>query len=176
MTSLAQGAAGLALVLAFALLCPRQVDAALRLLGAQAAVVTIALLAQDSLVPAVGVAAFGVGVIPMVLRRVMVRLDLPHETGISMGVHRTVAAGGGCALLALQFGKADLPLAVVLLSVLLVATRRHPVMQIAGLAALQNGIALLAAGQPIGPAALMVLPVIPALALLALWHQRREPA
>jgi hydrogenase-4 component E len=172
MTSLAQGSAGLALVLSFALLCPRQVGTALRLLTAQTAAVTVAALADADWVAGAVWFACGTVAAPLLLRRLLSGLDLPYTTLPAGGSALVLLVAGALTALAMSMGPLGLPLAILLLGVLLVATRRHPAMHVIGLLAMQNGLVLAAAGSSLAAGGAAALPVVPALAGAALWLRR----
>ena len=91
------------------------------------------------------------------------------------GVKPGVAIGAVLAILCQSLGSLALPSAIVLLSILLAATRSHKSMQVVALVALQNGVAL--AGSLVAhpddlpaalvfPLACLVLPLPLAVALL----------
>jgi hydrogenase-4 component E len=98
-------------------------------------------------------------VIPVTLRRIVVRLGIHREIETVVGVGVTMLAG--MALVALSMvvmlkaaaavapiGREDLSfaLAVVLLGLLMMVTRRNAVSQVVGFMSLENGLVLAAAG------------------------------
>ncbi len=98
-------------------------------------------------------------VIPIVLRRIVERLGIHREIETAVGIGLTMLAG--IALVALSMvvmlrvtGKADpiaredlaLALAVVLLGLLVMVTRRNAVGQVVGFMSLENGLVLAATG------------------------------
>jgi hydrogenase-4 membrane subunit HyfE len=170
MTSLAQGAAGVVLVVAFALLGVRQIAAAVVLLVAQAIAVAVATAAQHMGLPALAELAVQALAAPMLLRHLLARLGGSQTTLPIGGTKLAVIAGAVLTVLAMPWGHLGLPLAVTLLALLLVAMRRHPVMQIIGLLAAQNGLVLAAAGSHWTGIYGVVVPVVPLLAGAALWQ------
>ncbi len=97
--------------------------------------------------------------IPMVLRRIVERLGIHREIETAVGIGLTMLAG--IALVALSMvvmlrvtGKANpiaredlaLALAVVLLGLLIMVTRRNAVGQVVGFMSLENGLVLAATG------------------------------
>jgi hydrogenase-4 membrane subunit HyfE len=169
MSSLAQGAAGVVLVMAFALLGVRQISAAVVLLIAQAVAVAVAAAAQHQTPAAVAELALQALAVPMGLRRLLGRLGGAQTTVPVGGTKLAVIAGAVLTVLALPWGNLGLPLAVVLLALLLLATRRHPGMQLSGLLAAQNGLVLAASGIAWAGIYVVVLPIVPLLAVAALW-------
>lgn len=175
MSPLAQGAAGLAVALGFALLATGRTRGAAMLCVAQAVVVAIAALAQHHL----GVAALELAEAaalgwlggppdhPASVRRISMRY-LPQQP---LHIPAILAAGAVLAALAATVPTAGLPLAVILLGLLMVAARPLPLHHALGIAAAQNGLALaaLAIGLSGRSLALAVLPWLPALAFGALW-------
>jgi hydrogenase-4 component E len=168
-TSLAQGSAGLALVLSFALLCPRQVTAALHLLVVQAGAVAVAAAARNQPIAAAGELLLGAVLAPIFVGRLLDRLNIARTSSPAGGTRLAVIAGAILALLAMPIGGLGLPLAVVLLAILLIATRRHPVMQLIGLLALQNGLVLAALEADWAGRYATSCPVVPGLVAAALW-------
>jgi hydrogenase-4 component E len=177
MSSIAQGAAGVVLVVAFALLGVRQIHAAMALLITQAIAVTVATAAQHQVPAAAAELVLQALLAPMLLRRLLGRLGGSQTTVPEGGTKLAVIAGAGLTVLALPWGSLGLPLAVVLLALLLMATRRHPVVQVIGLLAVQNGLVLAAAGTGWRGIYAVVAPIAPALAGAALWlHSQPDQA
>ena len=98
-------------------------------------------------------------VIPMALRRIIVKLGIHREIESVVGVGMTMLAGIGLVALSLQAvlpvtGGSDpvarediaLALSVVLLGLLMMVTRRNAVSQVIGFMSLENGIVLAATG------------------------------
>jgi hypothetical protein len=171
MTALAQACAGLALAAGLAMLCFRQLRGTFFCFAAQsAATAAVAVLAQQPLLMAAPAATLAA----IQLLRLRTRVPL-HASGLTAGV----AAGMTVALLCLSAGEAGLPLAVVMLSVVLAATRADAVTQLLAVGALGNGIVLtgcLAAGDDLLPLACLALPLPLALTLFAAPHGTVEPA
>jgi hypothetical protein len=151
MIALAQGCAGLALVMCFALLGTRQVSAAAILLSVQSlAVATCALALRQPVIAAMTVAANGIGAVWFVRRQMHgFAVVAPPSGGAKLGI----LAGAALAALAQTRGQMAEPLAVMLLSVLLAATRRHSLMHVVALVSLQNGLGLAAAEAATAPLA-----------------------
>jgi hydrogenase-4 membrane subunit HyfE len=177
MTTLAQGAVGVALVMAFALLGVTEIGGAMVLLTGQAIAVTVAMAAQNQLSVAGAELILQAVAIPMILRRLANRLGDSKTTapfGVPLGGRRlAIITGAVLTVLALPLGTLGLPLAVMLLGLLLLATRRHPIAHLTGLTAIQNGLTLAAAGIAWTGAYIVVVPVVPALSAAALWHATR---
>ena len=156
MTALAQGCAGLALVMCFALLRTRQISAAVVLLAVQslAVAVTAAVLHRPVLAAAPLLLAASVWFIP---RRSNALVPGTAPVG---GAKLGILAAFTLAVLCQSQGPLGMPLAIVLLSMLLATTRRHPFMHVTALVALGNGLALaacLAPGDPLNPPVLLPL-------------------
>jgi hypothetical protein len=146
-TALAQGTAGLALVMCFGLLGARQVALASILLAIQGLAVAIAALAQHQPLIAAATAAIDVVGAVWFLRVASigaVRSPAAPPEGPIGGARLGIIAGAALAVLCQSSGPLALPLAIVLLSVLLAATRQHKLMQLMALVSLQNGVALVA--------------------------------
>jgi hypothetical protein len=161
MTALAQASAGLALVMAFALLRCAQVRAAAIILGVQAAAVALTasifhhpLMAVPPLLLTAGFS----------LLRQATPIFQAHTAPIG-GAKLGIGAGTVLAILCQSQGAASLPAAILLLAILLAVTRSHPLMQIAALVAAQNAIAL-GASLLIEPAPLPAALLLPAACLL----------
>src|ERR1700710_1409998 len=138
MTAFAQGSAGVALVMCFALLRTGQVSAAAILLAVQSvAVAATAVILHQPLManpPLVLSAGFW-----------LLRRETPIFRGNTVpigGAKLGIAVGAVLAILCQSQAGLALPSAIVLLSILLATTRSHPLMQIAALVAAQNGLAL----------------------------------
>ncbi|NCM97503.1 MAG: hydrogenase-4 component E [Rhodobacterales bacterium] len=98
-------------------------------------------------------------VIPMALRRIVKQLGIHREVEQVVGIGLTMMAGIGLAALSIililrvtenadAFAREDLAfaLAVVLLGLLMMVTRRNAVSQVVGFMSLENGLILAAAG------------------------------
>jgi hypothetical protein len=160
MTALAQGSAGLALVMGFAMLVSGQLTAAVVMLVVQsvAVAITAVVLHQPLMAIPPLVLAAGTG---------LPRPDPidPRTTPIG-GAKLGIAVGAVLAILCQSLGALALPATIVLLSILLAATRSQPLMQLMALVALQNGITL--AGSLIAPPAMDPTALLFPLACLAL--------
>ena len=169
MTALAQGSAGLALVMGFALLATGQVTAAAVLLAVQSGAVAVTAVVLHQPLMAIPPLILGAGTW-------LLQHETPDPRTIAIGgVKPGVAIGAVLAVLCQSLGILALPSAIVLLSILLAATRSHKSMQVVALVALQNGLAL--AGSLVAhpenlpaallfPLACLVLPLPLAVALL----------
>ena len=194
MTAPARSAAGVAVALGFALLAKRRTGGVAMLCGAQAIVVAIGALAQGdvgvTLVECAEAAVLGwLALLPLPLWKGVGgwgtgRADptpntrpLPQPWSASRpkptrgGGVQIICAGAVLAGLAATIPGTGLPLAVILLGLLLVASRAMPSHQALGIAAMQNGLVLasVTAGLSDWRLALVVLPCLPALACGALW-------
>ncbi|HEY0182418.1 MAG TPA: hypothetical protein VGC09_06370, partial [Rhodopila sp.] len=178
MTALAQGSAGLALVMCFALLRTGQLDAAAILLAVQSGAVAVTAVVLQQPLMAIPPVLLATGT--WLARRYTPVLD--PRTAPAGGAKPGICAGAVLAILCQSQGGLALPLAIILLSILLAATRSHPLMQVLALVAMQNGLALgvcllsapallAAAGSPTAlPWAIWLLPstLLPAIACLLL--------
>ena len=168
MSTLAQGMSGLALIFSFALLCARRPGPALIWTAAQALTVSIAMAAERDWQAALLNAIASGLLVPFLLHRI----GLPVAAGGRTALTGTLAAACGLSLLAAGAGALAVPLAVLLLGLLLLATRRSGAFQVFGLCSMQQA-ALLATGvsgtaPPMLPL-LITVPALPALAALGLW-------
>ncbi len=170
MTALAQGSAGIALVMCFGLLGTRQVAAASLILAIQSLAVAVAALAQHQPLIAAATAAIDLVGASWFLRRqrlgpvsgVAVRWGAEPPEPPTGGARLGIVLGAALAVLCQACGPMALPLAVVLLSLLLAATRDHALMQLIAVVSLQNGVALAAsavAHAPLPALACFVLPL-----------------
>jgi hypothetical protein len=180
MTALAQGCAGLALVMGFALLACRQATAAAILLAVQSAAVAMTAVLLHQPLLALPPLALAVGIWLM-------RHETPDPPGAPAGGAKLgIGIGAVLAILCQSLGVLALPSAIVLLSILLAATRSHRLMQVVALVAMQNGLALaggLIAPLPTAfpsellfPISCLALPLPFAVALLAPAVGRDSPA
>lgn len=176
MTALAQGSAGLALVMCFALLRTSQVSAAAILLAIQSGAVAITaavlhrpLIAIPPLALAAGIWACWTWLIGHQT------LMLDPRTAPLGGAKLGIGVGAVMAILCQSQGSLALPSAIILLSILLAATRSHPLMQVMALVGAQNGLALagcfvaqsvLLPAALLGPLASLLLPLPLAAGLL----------
>jgi hypothetical protein len=173
MTALGQGMAGLALVMAFALLCTRQISAAAILLAIQSAAAAVSAVAMQQPLGAIPpvLLAFAVCYIAKNLAALEPRTAPPGGTKLG------VAAAVGLAVLCQSQPGVALPLGVILLSILLAATRRHRLIHIMALVGLQNGIIFTATPSTLLlPLACLALPLPLAAGLLVPHRERRRPA
>jgi hypothetical protein len=162
-----QACAGLALAAGLAMLCTRQLRTAVLCFAAQsAAAATAAILAQQPLLAAAPAATLAA------LQLLRLRTPAPPPAdGLAAGL----AAGVTLALLCLSSGEAGLPLAVVMLSVVLAATRADALTKLVALGAMANGIVLIGClipGNALLPLACLALPVPLAAGLLDTRHFR----
>jgi hypothetical protein len=160
MTALAQGSAGLALVMSFALLVTGQVTAAAIMLVVQSAAVAVTAVVLHHPLMAIP---------PLVLAAATGWPNhdtLDPRTTPTGGAKLGIAIGAVLAILCQSLGILALPASIVLLSILLAATRSHPLMHIMALVALQNGIIL--AGSLVAPPATDLAALLFPLACLAL--------
>lgn len=171
MTPVAQGGAGLALVMCFALLRTRQTGGAVLLLAVQSGAVAVSAVAVHQPLMAVPPAVLGGGIWLRQNRRPAPDLQSAPIGGAKL----SIGVGTALAILCESQGAVALPLAIVLLSILLAATRAHPFMQVVALVAAQNGLVLagcvnadpaLLPATLLAPIACLVLPLPLAAALL----------
>jgi hypothetical protein len=161
MISLAQGSAGLAMAFGIALVGAQQMPTALILLIAQSLAVACAALAEDHVGIAILAAVVNGGGAAWLLRRQVPRFEaatVPELTSLP-----ALAAAVVLATLCQSRGALAQPLAVMLLAVLFAVTRRHKLLPVTTLLALQNGLALAAAtaGAPLlatAPGLLLAIP------------------
>ena len=154
------------LVVSFALLAQRRMNALMNVFALHALMLTAAIawqaLAQQAphlFVTAAIAFLFKAIAIPMALRRIIQRLNLHRTIETVVGVGLTMAAGLAVVGLSLAvvlpatehataIAREDLAfaLAVVLLGLLMMITRRNAVSQVIGFMSLENGLILAAAG------------------------------
>ncbi len=138
MTVLAQAMPGLALVMGLALLCIRQVQFAAILLAMQSAATAVTAIAVRQPMLA----------IPPLLLAALVwfapgRIIIPPPRTLPIGgMKPALAISAILTVLCQSQGVLALPLSVLLLGVLLIATRRDAWMWVMALVAMQNGIVL----------------------------------
>ena len=173
-TPLAQGSAGLALVMAFALLVTSQLSIAALLVAVQSAAVTVT--AAELHRPLLGLPPLILGAGVFLTRHKTPMLE-PRAAAVG-GAKLAIAAAAVLAILCQSQGSLALPLTVVLLSVLLAANRSHPSMQVIALVALQNGIVLAGClvAEPPTLAASLLLPAACLMLPLPLAAGLRVPA
>jgi hypothetical protein len=154
MNALAQGAAGVALVMSFALLRTRQISGAALLLAVQSGAVAIpAMVLHRPLMAVPGIAAviamWLVWRQPASMLSARAAPETPANSSPVGGARTGIALGAVLAVVCQSQGDLGVPLAIMLLAILLAAIRRHRLMQVMALVAAQNGIAL--AGCIAGP-------------------------
>ncbi len=158
--------AGFLVLLSFMMLYQDRLGALINALAAQAVVLSLSVAWQAIIQEAphlfitAGLAiGFKAVVIPMALRRIIVKLGIDREIETVGGTGLTMLAGIGLVALSLQVvlpvtGGSDpvsrediaLALSVVLLGLLMMVTRRNAVSQVIGFMSLENGIVLAATG------------------------------
>ena len=138
MIALAQGSAGLALVMCLILLSSRQVAAAAIFLSVQSAAVAVAVSVLHRPLMAIPPVLLAGGI--WLIRQRTPMLDA--STAPAGGAKLSIAIGMVLTILCQSQGSLALPSAIVLLSVLLAAARAHPLMQIIALVGVQNGLVL----------------------------------
>ena len=136
MTALAQGCGGLALVMSFALLRTRQIRSAAGLLAVQAVVSAISAIALHQPLMALPPLLLAACVWLAPGRIAMLEPGTAPIGGAKIGI----LAASVLAALCQSQGAIGLPLAVILLSALLAVTRRHSLMHVVALMAMQNGL------------------------------------
>jgi hypothetical protein len=138
MTALAQGSAGVALVMCFALLHAGQISTAAVMLAIQSGAIAVSLVVLHQPLMAIPPLILAAGF--WLLQR-QIPIFHPHTQPLG-GAKLSIGVGAVLAILAQSQGGLALPATVVILSILLAATRSHPLMQLAALAATQNGLSL----------------------------------
>ncbi|MCS6932780.1 MAG: hydrogenase-4 component E [Acetobacteraceae bacterium] len=155
------------LLASFLLLYQRRMSALAGVLAAQGALVALAALWQGLVrgeahlfaTAAIAFAAQGV-LVPLLLQRVVARLGLDRAVETALPVGASLAAGVALVVLSVlvmlpatagqagALARVDMVLAlsVLLLGVLMMATRRTAIPQVAGLIAVENGLLLGAVG------------------------------
>ena len=175
MIALVQGSGGIALVMAFALLGTRLISAAGILLGVQSVVVAIAAVGLHRPLLALPPAIIIGGI--WLIRTRTDRFD-PRTEPIG-GAKLGFIVAAMLAILCQSQGGLALPLAILLLSILLAATRSHRLMQLVALLGIQNAVILAAAlmDRPVSPllaacCAALPLPFAAALFMPPSWSRR----
>jgi hypothetical protein len=170
---MAEGAAGVALALAFALLRARGARPAAILTAVQAALVALAIAVRHQPLAAAVLFATAAVALPVLVARLPASAAELGAPAVEGGPW-VVPAGGVLTILCLPLAGSALPLAVALLGVLLAGTRRDPAMRLIGLLVMQNGIALAAssAGGDLTALLAAVIPLVPVLAWTALRTRR----
>jgi len=168
MTSLAEAAAGMALVLAFVLLGTARLRTMTVLAAGQAAMVALAIAARHQPIAAAVLFVASAIALPLAI----LRLPASESDGAARAPAPRlwiVAVGALLVLLCLPLAASALPFALLLIAMLLIATHRHPAMRVIGLLVMQDGVALAAssAGAALPALVVAVLPLVPALALAA---------
>jgi hypothetical protein len=168
-------AAILALLLSIALLCTQRIDAATRLCALQA---VFAAAASGEATLAVAVILLNAIALPLA----MTRLDAVPEMIVrghwlvSCGVTLAVLLVAITTFTKLGSGQREaIGASVMLLGLLLIALRSHPLVPTLGLLAAQNGLVLAAGANPDLPpqaAAAVAIPLIPTLVLADRWMHR----
>jgi hypothetical protein len=172
--------AGLVLVLTLAQFCVRRVDAALMLSIAQGVAASVALAAQQLWMPS-GALLISTIWLSLTCRRLLDATAMERDAPSLCGIAPAIAIGALLVLLAMAADAAGLPFSLVLLGLLLSATRTHPMMRVLGLFTAQLGAALaagVAEALPWPALVAAIVPVVPALALGAVWvgeHPGKAP-
>jgi hydrogenase-4 component E len=189
MTGAAGLAGALALALSFVLLFAERIDTVLRVCALQAVAAAVAAGAQGwaehtatLCFAALLVFALNGMALPLMLRRLARRTTLPSAAGRRCGfaISATVAAvlvavSVAGAMRLTQSGQFDplaLGLSILLLGLLLLALRSHPLLPALGLLSSQSGVILAACGIPGLPVPALLLaavPLVPALVVASVW-------
>jgi hypothetical protein len=138
MTALAQGCAGVALVMCFALLRTGQVGVATILLAVQSVAVAVTAIILHQPLSALPPLLLAGGLWLLQRETPMFHAETAPIGGTKLGI----GAGAMLAILCQSQAGLALPSAIILLSILLAATRSHPLMQVAAVVAAQNGVSL----------------------------------
>ena len=189
MTGAAGLAGAMALALSFVLLFTERIDTDLRVCALQAMAAAVAAGAQGWAEHAAtlcfaALLAFALNglALPLVLRRLAGRTTLPSAAGRRCGF--AISALAAAVLLAVsvagtlrltQSGQSDplaLGLSILLLGLLLLALRSHPLLPALGLLSSQSGMILAACaihGLPLPALVLAAVPLVPTLAAASEW-------
>ncbi|HXA24356.1 MAG TPA: hypothetical protein VNW90_18880 [Acetobacteraceae bacterium] len=189
MTAAAGLAGAMALALSFVLLFTERIDTDLRVCALQAMAAAVAAGAQGWAEHAAtlcfaALLAFALNglALPLVLRRLAGRTTLPSAAGRRCGF--AISALAAAVLLAVsvagtlrltQSGQSDplaLGLSILLLGLLLLALRSHPLLPALGLLSSQSGMILAACaihGLPLPALVLAAVPLVPTLAAASEW-------
>jgi hydrogenase-4 component E len=189
MTGAAGLAGAMALSLSFVLLFAERIDTVLRVCGLQAMAAAVAMGAQgwaEHAAPlcfaALLVFALNGMVLPLVLRRLIARANIPLVAGWRSGF--AISAVAAAVLVAVpvagamrltqsgQFDPLALGLTILLLGLLILALRWHPLLPALGLLSSQNGVVLAACaipGLPLPALILATVPLVPALVVASVW-------
>jgi hydrogenase-4 component E len=154
------------LVLSFALLYQRRLFAVLTIYAYQALILAVAAAwqahaqqATHLFITAAIALVVKAGVIPLLLRRIIIRLDIHRTIETALGIGATLVVGMALVALsvllvlpvttqsgALTRESLAVALSVVLLGLLMMITRRNAVSQVVGFMSLENGLILAAVG------------------------------
>jgi hydrogenase-4 component E len=189
MTGAAGLAGALALALSFVMLFAERIDTVLRVCALQAMAAAVAAGAQGWAEHAAtlcfaALLAFALNglALPLVLRWLAGRTTLPSAAGRRCGF--AISALAAAALVAVsvagalrltQSGRFDplaLGLSILLLGLLLLALRPHPLLPALGLLSSQSGVVLAACGipgLPLPSLVLAVVPLVPTLVAASVW-------
>ena len=163
---IAHSLAGLLVLVSFMMLYQDRLTALLHVLGLHAFVLALSVAwqahiqnAPDLYVTAAIAIGFKTIIVPMALRRMVVRMGLHREIEVAVGTGMTMLVGIGLVALsmdlmlrvtartsALQREDIALALSVVLLGLLIMVTRRNAVSQVIGFMSLENGLILAGTG------------------------------
>jgi hydrogenase-4 component E len=197
MTGIAALAGALALSMSFATLFTRRIDGVLRACVLQALAAGVAAGAQGwarhdaplGVAALLAVALNGL-VLPLAVRRITERAATPSSVRWRCGFAASAAAGFAlvAASVATVLRQADgeqsellaLGMAILVLSLLLLAVRSHRLLPALGLLSSQNGVVIAACaipGLPMSVLLLAAVPLVPSLAVVSLWlHDRNRLA
>lgn len=170
MIAVSQGCIGIALVLCFAMLRTRPVNAVTLLLLAQSAAIAAAAAVLHHPVAAIVPAVLGGVAWQVRPRTAAIGIQAPPISNVKAAI----LAGAVLTALCQSQGPLAQPLTLLLMGILIAATRPHRIMQVPALCVAANGVTLLACQMDAdtGPMALLplaalLLPVLAALPLLA---------
>jgi hydrogenase-4 component E len=189
MTAAAGLAGAVALALSFVMLFAERIDTVLRVCALQAMAVAVAAGAQGwaehaatLCFAALLVFALSGMALPLVLRRFAGRTTLPLAAGrrcrfaisaLAAAVLVAVSVAGAMRLTQSgQFEPLALGLSILLLGLLLLALRSHPMLPALGLLSSQSGMVLAACGIPGLPVPALLLaavPLVPTLVAASVW-------
>jgi hydrogenase-4 component E len=197
MTGAAGLAGAMALALSFVLLFAGRIDTVLRIGALQAMAAAVAAGAQGWAEHAASLCfaallAFALNgmALPLVFRRLAGRTTMPSAAGRRRGF--AISATAAAVLVAVsvagamrltqsgQFDPLALGLSILLLGLLLIALRSHPLLAALGLLSSQSGMILAACaihGLPLPALVLAAVPLVPALVAASVWlHDADRPS
>ena len=167
----------IALLLSLALLWVRRFDAAVQLGALQAWCVAVAIGETAMPIAVVAVLLNGIA-LPLTLARLPAPPDLARRGSVRLGWSAALLILLATLTIVAKYVpglRIALGVSVVLLALLLIALRPHPLVPVLGLLSAQNGVLLVAGALPELPlsvALVSAMPLVPALVLADTWVRR----